>query len=661
MSRSSFLDEELLADEDIADLVNYYNHHQQHQPTHGMNYMAPPPPQQHATAGYNNNFQQQQHQGSPFFSSSTMVASSSHQQGPSLDVSIETAIDEPFRHQWSNYDLKKDDEMYEKYNVALKIKNNANSISAPLLLNCRHEIHDKGNICEMIHKKTNVTGYYLDFLLFDSQPFTLQPLEEKIVLVSISRPSRTMVSHGKYYIQFYVLTAGNFQMLCHTQQVKVLTSKNKNNRTKRVSLDPTKQDISVKNLVPKEWQHIQTSHQVFEACFWDEVDLTGEKKKYTPPPASAISSSSRSSASSSSSNNNPSATTSTPKTEIQNNGTPQSSSAGIMNQPPQQQTNGDLLLQHQQGHHFPGLGDASPLFKNPLSPSLMAGLSSPNHDFLRSPFREDHHALDSEFHGHSFLEEPAGHIQNYIPISTHTSIIKIFQKQLDFYKQQMEILLTELKRHDKRMAETLYRQYASVLQRDSMSSSSSWDDSNIPSEEDLENMFNKMKIIKEQVEQSINDSKKPPCSPVAYSNFSPHHDYVQSPIYALYNSKDYDFSFDEDVTIPDYYEVKCNSTVLKTWQITNCGIPFPRGTRIVVKSDKETPLENDEQLLPLRNTIEDRVLSESELAGFNETKNISCSIKTPNVEGLYRREFCLQLPNNIEFGDSLVVIFRAVK
>ncbi|KAG2373627.1 hypothetical protein C9374_011916 [Naegleria lovaniensis] len=653
MSRSSFLDEELLADEDIADLVNYYNHHHQHQQPQGnVNYLVQ---QQQQLA---NTMQQQQ--GSPFFSSSLVASSSSLQQGPSLDISIETAIDEPFRHQWSNYDLKKDDEMYEKYNVALKIKNNANSTSAPLLLNCRHEIHDKGNICEMSHKKTNVTGYYLDFLLFDSQPFTLQPLEEKIVLVSISRPSRTMVSHGKYYIQFYVLTAGNFQLLCHTQQVKVLTSKNKNNRTKRVSLDPTKQDISVKNLVPKEWQHIQTSHQVFEACFWDEVDLTGEKKKYTPPPASTTASSSRTSATSS----NPSTTT--PKTEIQSNGTPQSSSPGLMNQQQQQTstTNGEMLLQqHPQGHsHFPGLGDGgSPLFKNPLSPGLMAGLVSPNHDFLRSPFRDDHHTLDSEFHGHSFLEEPSGHIQNYIPISTHTSIIKIFQKQLDFYKQQMEILLTELKRHDKRMAETLYRQYASVLQRDSMSSSTSWDDSNIPSEEDLENMFNKMKIIKEQVEQSINDSKKPPCSPVAYSNFSPHHDYVQSPTYSLYNSKDYDFSFDEDVTIPDYYEVKCNSTVLKTWQITNCGMPFPRGTRIVVKSDKETPLESDELLLPLRNTIEDRVLSESELAGFNETKNISCSIKAPNVEGLFRREYCLQLPNNIEFGDSLVVIFRAVK
>ena len=606
----NFLDEDLLADEDLNDLMNYYNNHQQHQ-DHGKN------------------------QGFPIFGDGAFSAPSSpFVSSPSnLNVTIETAIDESFRNQWSNYDLKKDDEMYEKYNVALKIQNNSNRETPPLFLNCRHEIHDKGSVCEISNKKTNVSGDYLDFLLLDGQHFTLAPHERRIILVSISRPSRTMVSHGKYYIQFFVLTSGDYQSLCQTQQIKVLTSKNKNNRTKKVSYDLTKQDTSVKNLVPKEWQSLQTSHQVFESCYWDDIGLTGEKKKSTSV-----------------------ATPASSKTQP-------SSSASTSGTPPQQPSPKEPSIQQQ----LLPISNNSPFeSKNPFSPGL-AGLSSPN-DFLRgSPFRDDHHDHNHHNDFHPFLDEPQ--IQNYIPISTHISIIKIFQKQIDFYKNQLEVLLTELKRYDKRMAENLYRQYvnASVLKKEGSSTSPSpWDETNsLPSEEDLENMFNKMKIIKEQIEQSISDSKKPPCSPVAYTTPStPTHPFQNSHDtynYSMYNPRDYDFSFEDDVTIPDFCQVACNSTFLKTWKISNCGIPFPAGTVIVAKSDRETPLEYNEILLPLTNTDEKRVLTEQELPGYGETRNVSISIKAPNMEALWRREYCIQLPDGTEFGDSLVVIFKTVK
>ncbi|EFC40953.1 predicted protein [Naegleria gruberi] len=612
--------EDLLADEEFYDLINYYNnHHGNHQANGTSN-------AHHGNGVGAGSYFTNSAPSSPFLQNSSpmVVASSSnnasaqsashHQQLTTtasnsqnvIDVVIQTAIDDQFLQQWSNYDLKKEDEMYEKYNVALKITNNTNKETPPLLLNCRHEIHDKGNICEMLNRKNKVNGYYLDFLLFEGKHFTLKPNEERIILTSISRPSRTMVSHGKYYIQFFVITSGDFQSLCQTQQVKVLTSKNKNNRTKKVSLDPTKQDISVKNLVPKEWQSLQTSHQVFESCFWEDIDLTGEKMKYTPP-ATVVTSSS----------NN--------KTVISHS--PTTTATTTTNTPP----NNNIIQQQ------------LPAINNEIPPSPPFFKSSPSPGY----------------------GEQEVYIQNFIPINTHISIIKIFQKQLDFYKQQMEILLTELKRHDKRMAETLYRQYATILKRD-LVSNSPWEEesSNLPSEEDLEDMFTKMKIIKEQVEQSINDSKKPPCSPVSHHSYgtpSPSYHSVENSNFSLYNPRDYDFSFEDDVTIPDFSEVKCGSVFLKTWKISNCGLTIPSGTRIVVKSDKETPLEYGEILLPLANTDENRVLTEQELPHYGETKNVSISIKAPPIEALFRREYCLQLPNGIEFGDNLVVIFKTVK
>ncbi|KAL9649681.1 hypothetical protein ABK040_003358 [Willaertia magna] len=681
-----FTDDFFLADEDISDLLNYGYYKQEHHSNHPS---------------------------SPFFSSSNNSSNNNHHQVTSspntnntnniqISVSIETAIDENFRKQWSNYDLKKDNEMYEKYNIALKITNLSQFHETPnLLLNCRHEIHDKGDICQLINKKTNICGDYLDFLLFDGNSFQLQPREEKIIIVSISRPSKTMVSHGKYFIQFFVLTFNDFQCLCHTKQIKILTSKNKNNRTKRINYDPTRQDISVKNLVPKEWQSLQTSHQVFDACFWDDIILSGEKRKLDSKSTTTSSSGSTGTITTSVSNNNTGssasgkgvstsnvATSNNSNNNVRDNSTtpilsvtPHSVNSNVSNSSTNNigsgsSTNSNNTLQ-------PTI--SSPFKQQPLHPLSPGIVHSPLGDFFRqtsSPFREDTiesllNSTTTNNNNHLLLDPLNNPFEerNYIPIETHVSIIKIFQKQIDFYKHQLEVLLRELKRYDKRMAESIYKQYvhADVLGRTNNNNelwlnnnslgNSSWEES-LPSEEDLENMFNKMKIIKEQIEQSIsNNSKQPPPSPISFTNNSNNNNLNsnENSIDDLYNVQHYDVEFDDDVTIPDFSTIPCNTNFIKTWRVTNCGLPFPIGTSIVVKSDKETPLEYGEILLPLTNTDEQRVLTEQELAGINECKNISVSIKSPIIEGLWRREYCLQLPNGLEFGDNLVVLFKTVK
>ena len=108
-------------------------------------------------------------------------------------------------------------------------------------------------------------------------------------------------------------------------------------------------------------------------------------------------------------------------------------------------------------------------------------------------------------------------------------------------------------------------------------------------------------------------------------------------------------SFVEDVTIPDYTEIKAGASFLKTWRIKNEG-------SCVWNSNYKIVFDHGDQMSA---PAEAALISNEVYPG--QTADVSVMLTAPQETGYYETHFLLKNPSGVEFGVSSLTIYSLVE
>jgi hypothetical protein len=108
-------------------------------------------------------------------------------------------------------------------------------------------------------------------------------------------------------------------------------------------------------------------------------------------------------------------------------------------------------------------------------------------------------------------------------------------------------------------------------------------------------------------------------------------------------------TFVEDITIPDYTEVKAGESFLKTWRIMNEG-------SCVWNSNYKIVFDHGDQM----NAPAEAALISNEVYP-GQTADVSVMLTAPQETGYYETHFLLKNPSGVEFGVSSLTIYSLVE
>ena len=108
-------------------------------------------------------------------------------------------------------------------------------------------------------------------------------------------------------------------------------------------------------------------------------------------------------------------------------------------------------------------------------------------------------------------------------------------------------------------------------------------------------------------------------------------------------------TFVDDVTIPDYTEIKAGDSFLKTWRIMNEG-------SCVWNSNYKLVFDHGDQLSA---PAESALIMQEVYPG--ETVDVSVMLTAPQETGYYETHFLLKNPSGVEFGVSSLTIYSLIE